>query len=188
MGETEKVHPIRMRDGGIEYFVETACTGCGALVFKPRYGNEHEAYADLDMFAPHKCPVHEPAAPAGYPLEFGRISPENALAFRKMVEEAFGKTLRRFTGAMKKPGLPVHFVGEWRPLLGHVRVFSRTDVHRPLDAENPVMKPVIPVLMEHFTRMSGTRHRKYYFTARGVYKSERSRNLMVIRWKWPARY
>ena len=177
-----------MRDGGIEYFVEISCPDCGGVVFKPRYGKEHEMYADLDMFAPHQCPVPEPIAPVGYPVDFRRISPENAGEFRKIVEAPFGKVLRRFIGAMKRPGLPVHFVGDWKPLLGHVRAFSKTDVHRPLDAENGVMKSVIPVLIAHFAKMSGTRHRKYYFAAKGVYKSERSRNLLVIRWKWPSRY
>ena len=105
-----------------------------------------------------------------------------------MIESPFSKPLRRFSSAMKKPGLPVHFVGDWKPLLGHVRLFSKSDVHRPLDPSNEVMKTVIPVLAAHFSKMSGTRHRKYYFAGKGVYKSERSRNLLVIRWKWPARY
>ena len=177
-----------MRGGGIEYFVETACPDCGATVYQPRYGKEDEVYSDLDMFAPHKCPVIEPPVPVGYPVEFGRISPETASSFRVMVEAPFGKPLRRFIAAMKRPGLPVHFVGEWKPFLGHVRSFSKTDVHRPLDPANSIMGQVIPVLQGHFSKMSGTRHRKYYFAAKGVYKSERSRNLLVIRWKWPSRY
>jgi len=188
MGETERVHPIRMRGGGIEYFVETSCPDCGAAVFKPRYGKEDEIYGDLDMFAPHQCPIPVPPAPVGFPVDLGRIPPEQAAEFRAMVESPFGKPLRRFVGAMKKPGLPVHFVGEWMPFLGHVRSFSKSDVHRPLDRECPVLKEVIPVLMEHFSRLSGTRHRKYYIAARGVYKAERSRNLPVIKWRWPARY
>jgi len=188
MGNTDKIHPIKMRDGGIEYFVESTCPECGLVIFCPRYGKEGEAFGDLDMFAPHQCPIPEPVAPVGYPVDLGRISPESATTFRKMIETSFNKTLRRFHGAMKKPGLPVHFVGDWKPLLGHVRTFSKTDVHRPMDSGNEIMKATIPILVEHFSKLSGTRHRKYYFAVRGIYKSERSRNLMVIKWKWPTRY
>jgi len=188
MGESEKIHPIRMRNGGIEYFVEKACPDCGTPVFFARYGDGDELFADLDMFAPHRCPVPESQAPPGYPFDLGKISPETALQFRSLVENAFGKPLRRFSGALKKPGLPIHFVSDWKPFLGHVRVFSKTDVHRPLDPLCPLFARAIPILAEHFGKMSGTRHRKYYLSARGIYKAERSRNLMVIRWKWPARY
>lgn len=179
---------MRMRGGGLEYFVEGKCPDCAAMVFRPRYGKEDEVYGDLEFFAPHQCPVPEPPVPVGYPVDFGRIPPETAAGFRSMVESPFSKTLRRFIKAFKKPGLPVHFVGDWKPQLGHVRAFSKTDVHRPLDPADAVLSRVIPVLQEHFSKMSGTRHRKYYIAGKGVYKAERSRNLPVIRWKWPSRY
>jgi hypothetical protein len=200
----ERIHPVPRR-GGIEYYREIACPDCGATVFALADDESAVRYDDLEVFGRHQCnraplirAVATPAGPrtfgllpgtrSGYPIDLGRIPPEIALGFRAGVEAAFGKKLARFSGALKRKGLPVHFNNEWEPSLGHVREFSKTDVHRDLDATGSLLKLVRPILEAHYRMEKDPSLRKYYFSARGIAKHHRSATVRVITWKWPARY
>lgn len=172
------------RRGAFEHYRETTCPDCEAVIFIPEDESNPHRYDDLTIFQSHACK-------ALFPVDLGPLKPELVAAFRAMVEAAFGKPLRRFTGGLKGKGLPIHFTPDWKPELGHVPAFSKSDVHRPLDPEDGIFKAAIPVIRKHFGRDAKTGLRKYFLTATGVVKRERigSKDVIrpVIRWKWPAR-
>lgn len=183
MAGPDRIHLISRR-GAFEHYRETACPDCEAVIFIPEDESSPHRYDDLTIFQTHACK-------ALFPVEVGPLSRETASGFRGMVEAAFGKPLRRFTGTLKGKGLPVHFTADWQPELGHVPVFSKSDVHRPLDPADGLMQLAIPVIRKHFGREAKTSIRKYFFNAAGVVKRERigSKDVIrpVIRWRWPPR-
>jgi hypothetical protein len=190
---------------GIERYREDMCARCGGTVFV-LVEDESRIFDDLADFARHECgrragiaarrrgeagpagPPPPPAGVRGYPVDFGRIPPEEAAAFRRTVEASFGRELRRFNSVLRGRGLPVHFIRGWEPHLGRVPEFSKSDVLRPLDSAGPLLARVVPYLQDHFGRLSGTVRKKYHLAARGAVKNERNRDLRVVLWRWPARY
>lgn len=184
-----RIHAIP-RKGGIEYYEESACPDCGQTVFVNRDAPGGVAYGDLESFPRHRCPPKPPP----FPVNAGKIALADAEAFRAAVEAAFGKRLVRFPGVFRDKGLPVHFTPEWAPFLGHVKEFSRSDAHRPLDASAAVFQLALPHLKKHFAEATVTTLRKYFFSAEGVAKYERDRAARkdrvhhVIAWTWPIRY
>ncbi len=212
MAGPARIHPVPRR-GSVEYYAEIPCPDCGASVFvledEPAPARRFD---DLVVFGAHHChaiPVMQAAepprpgrtrpappvvrSPAGFPVDLGEVPGPAIAEFRAMVEAAFGKPLRRFTGVLKRKGLPVHFTQDWAPHLGHVREFSKSDVHRPLAGSARVFVLALPHVRRHFSAESGTSLRKYYFSAKGVSKHERDRAAhadrihTVIRWRWPLR-
>lgn len=173
----EKIHPVSRRDG-IDYWRETACPECEARIFVLVDEPTAAPVDDLETFRRHKC------APL-WPQDLGKIPPEAAEAFRTMVEAAFGKKLTRFPGVFRRKGLPVFFTPEWQPALGHVKLFSKSDVHRPLAAASPVFALALPHLKKHFAKGATSSMRKYFFSAKGITKHERRGRRHVILWKWP---
>lgn len=183
MAGPDRIHMVT-RKGAFEHYRETACPDCESVIFIAEDESHPRRYDDLTIFQAHTCK-------ALFPVDLGTLNPDAAAGFRTMVEAAFGKPLRRFTGALKGKGLPIHFTQDWKPELGHVPAFSKSDVHRPLDDGNGVMKQVIPVVRKHFGRDAKTSIRKYFLNTAGVVKRERigSKDVVrpVIRWKWPLR-
>jgi hypothetical protein len=177
MAQGEKIHPVSRRDG-IDYWRETACPDCDAPVFALVDEAGSAPVDDLETFKRHVC---KPL----FPVDLGKIPPETAEAFRTSVEAAFGKKLVRFPGVFRRKGLPVFFTPEWQPALGHVPLFSKSDVHRPLDAASPLFVLVLPHLQKHFTKGATSSLRKYFFSAKGITKHERHGRRHVILWKWP---
>lgn len=213
MAGPERIHAVPRR-GAVEMYRETACPDCGATVFIAEDDAAARRFDDLEVFGAHRChgvPVartavaaaaapargaraeHHPRTAAGFPVDLGIVSAEAAAEFRTMVEAAFGKPLRRYTGVLKGKGLPIHFTPAWEPALGHVPEFSKSDVHRPLAATAQVFALAIPKVRDHFAKESGTTLRKYYFSSRGVAKYERDRAAHkdkvhhVIVWRIPLR-
>jgi len=200
----ERIHPVPRRNV-IEYYRESPCPDCGATVFTLADEENPVRYDDLEVFGRHQCNraplIRSAAVPSGtrafgllpgsaprYPADIGRIPPETAREFRTAVEAAFGKKLARFAGAMRGKGLPVHFNAEWKPSLNHVRMFSKSDVPRLLDAEGVLFKLATPILADHYRKETEPSLRKYHFSSLGVAKHHRSTAVRVITWKWPARY
>lgn len=183
MAGPDRIHLIT-RKGAFEHYRETACPDCEAVIFIPEDETDPRRYDDLTIFQAHACK-------GLYPVDLGALAPELATGFRAAVEAAFGKPLRRFPGALKGKGLPLHFTADWRPELGHVPAFSKSDVHRPLDPADPLLDRVIPHVRKHFGRDAKTSIRKYFLNSAGVVKRERigSKDVIrpVLRWKWPGR-
>jgi hypothetical protein len=177
MANAEKIHPVARRDG-IDYWRETACPACEAPVFVLVDEPGAAAVDDLESFRRHVC------APA-FPVDLGKIAPEAVAEFRAGVEAAFGKKLVRFPGVFRRKGLPIFYTPEWKPFLGHVPVFSKSDVHRELNATAAVFALALPHVQKHFTKGGGSSMRKYFFSAKGVTKHERAGSRRVILWKWP---
>jgi len=177
MTEGGKIHPVPRRDG-IDYWREATCPECEAAIFVLVGEPSAAPVDDLENFRRHVC---KPA----FPVDLGKIAPEAAAALRATVEAAFGKKLVRFPGVFRRKGLPVFFTPEWQPFLGHVKQFSKSDVHRPLDASGAVFTLSLPHLQKHFAKGASSSMRKYYFSAKGVTKHERHGRRHVIVWKWP---
>lgn len=183
MAGAETIHRVSRR-GAFEYYRETACPECEGTVYVPEGEANPRRFDDLEIFKAHACK-------ALFPVDLGSLPHASVTAFRTTVETVFGKPLRRFNGAMQGKGLPLHFTPDWQPHLGHVPAFSKSDVHRPLDAADPVLAAIIPPIRKHFGKEAKTSLRKYYLNREGVTKRERigSKDVIrqVIRWRWPAR-
>ncbi len=196
-----KIHPVPRR-GDIEYYQEIACPGCAATVFVLEDDPAGPRFDDLTIFGRHACQVepllHRPAGappglarpvipPSGFPVDFGRVPDDAAREFRAAIEAPFGKRLVRFTGVFGRKGLPIHFTPEWKPRMSHVPSFSKSDVHRELAATGAVLLAVLPHLKAHFATEPAGSHRKFFFSAKGIRKHDRSGVSPVVVWKWPAR-
>jgi hypothetical protein len=191
MDGPERIHPVPRR-GGVEYYREIACPDCGAVVFVLSGEDNPVRYDNLNVFNRHRCVNSSLAgtsgAVMGFPVDLGRVPEETAREFRTAVEAAFGKRLLRFNGAMQGKGLPLYFTNDWKPFLGHVREFSKSDVRREMDRGTAVFKLILPYLIDHFRSETEPSLRKYYLSSKGVTKHRRSIAIRVIAWKWPARY
>ena len=201
MAEPVKIHPVPRRDG-IEYYMELACPDCGAPVFVLEDEPAGSRVDDLTLFGPHRCgetPLASrpdgphtlfalPIYPAGgFPVDLGRIPDGAAHALRAAVETVFGKRLVRYVGVFRRKGLPIHYTPDWKPLLGHVPGFSKSDVHRPLNPGVAIFERSLPHVQKHFAKDPPGSHRKYFFSTKGVIKHDRSGARPVIVWMWPSR-
>jgi len=202
MPDPVKVHPVPRR-GEIEYYLEIPCPECAATVFVLEDDPTGPRFDDLTIFGRHACRVEplinrpddapaglaRPVIPAaGFPVDLGRIPDEAAREFRSAIEAPFGKRLTRFTGVFGRKGLPIHFTPEWGPRMSHVPSFSKSDVHREIAGTSAILLAALSHLKRHFSQEPAGSHRKFFFSAKGVFKHDRSGSKPVIVWKWPARY
>jgi len=201
MAGPAKIHPVPRR-GEIEYYQEIPCPDCAATIFVLEDEPAGARYDDLTIFGRHTCHaprlvdrpadldpgLERPVIPAaGFPVNLGRIPDAAAREFRAAIEAAFGKRLTRFTGVFGRKGLPIHFTPEWSPRISHVPSFSKSDVHRPFPSTGAILGACLPHLKAHFAKEPPGSHRKFFFSAKGVFKHDRSGAATVIIWKWPAR-
>lgn len=201
MAGPAKIHPVP-RHGEIEYYLEVPCPDCAATVFVLEDEPAGARFDDVSIFGRHTCHaprlidrpadlphgMDRPVIPtSGFPVNLGRIPDAAAREFRETIETAYGKRLTRFPSVFGRKGLPVHFTPDWAPRISHVPSFSKSDVHRPFPAAGTVMAATLPHLKAHFAREAAGSHRKFFFSAKGVFKHDRSGAAAVIVWKWPTR-
>ena len=173
---TEIVHTV-IRRGTVESWVERPCLTCGRPTFTPRDRPDALPVGSLETGHPHECAARDDNPEA--------VTPESAKAFREMLEAVFGKPLHRFSSALEH-GLPLAFKDGWKPWLGHVKEFSRSDVKRELDAGAALFALVIPPVRT-FAERSGAdpKRLRAYLRKDGVWVRHDGEKIRILSWRWP---